>query len=79
MSRDEWAYKAVNLHTGDVCPHIHHSKESAERCADLEGWIRYKVKRMPSHPPHGSKRAKIRDRRKALRMERTLTCIQRVR
>ena len=36
-------WRAVNRKTGQCCGHKHHSKESAERCADVLGWDRYYV------------------------------------
>lgn len=54
--RDVWKYKAYNLRTGELCPHAHHSKESAQRCAQLESWTRYKVRRVSSHSPTSYKK-----------------------
>ena len=73
MKPDVWSYKAVNTRTGEICTHTHHSKESAERCALLEGWTRYKVKRMPSRPTYDHLRTPRKARWKALQMAKDLT------
>lgn len=41
MSELNW--RAINRLTGESCGHKHHSKESAERCAEVLGWERFYV------------------------------------
>ena len=43
---EEWAYRAKNTSTGQVCEHCHHSKQSATRCAEYEGWTKFKIIRV---------------------------------
>lgn len=60
-------WRAVNRRTGQFCGHRHHSKESAERCAEVLGWDKYYVetydggREKPKKMHRGSKKYKFVD------------------